>query len=241
MNGRKSNFWTAVVLGLLVPGVLINCGGAVIRLPPEAETLPPATIQPETVPEMVPLPVDVRRGQTVTREEMDEYLVGVVLAEMPASFEGEALKAQAVAARTYARKVWQTGGKHGDGSVCTDPACCQAWIDPETYLASGGTREGLEKVSAAVAQTSGWVLTYGGSLIEATYFSSAGSSTESALAVWGTDYPYLQAVDSPEEGAGETVTFTPAEFQQAWGRPWRGTPPPGFGRCATPRAAEWRP
>ena len=72
-----------------------------------------------------------------------------------------------------------------------------------------------------MAATSGYVLTYEGSLIEATYFSCSGGSTEDAVAVWGTDFPYLQSVDSPgEEKAvhfSDTFTFTPEAFQQALG------------------------
>lgn len=226
MESRKPDFWTAVVLGLVVPGVLINCGAAVVTVPRE-ETIPTTAIR-ETQPEEVPLPVLVRSADQVTEGDMDAYLVGVVLAEMPASFEVEALKAQAVAARTYARKAWVTGGKHGDGSVCTDSGCCQAYIPPEDYLAQGGTQEGLEKIRSAVTETAGLVLFYEGQLIEATYFSSAGGSTESAVAVWGTEYPYLQAVESPEEGQGVQVSFSPAEFQQTLGLSLSGTPDTWF-------------
>lgn len=150
--------------------------------------------------------------------ELDTYLTGVLLAEMPADFHPEALKAQSVAARTYTWKAYTTGGKHGDGSVCTDSVCCQAYIPEETYLARGGTAENLEKVRQAVQATTAMVLTYEGDLIEATYFSSSGGSTEAALAVWGTDFPYLQAVSSPEEAAVETVAYSLPEFQKRLGR-----------------------
>lgn len=224
MESRKSDVWTAVILGLVVPGVLLNCGAAMVTKPVQVATEPPAPTVEQTKPETVDLPVLVRTGDQVEQQVLDEYLVGVVLAEMPATFEKEALKAQAVAARTYARKAWQTGGKHTDGSVCTSSGCCQAYIRSEDYLEQGGTQEGLEKIRGAVEETSGQVLTYQGELIEATYFSSAGGSTESAVAVWGTDYPYLQAVESPEFGKEETRIFTPAEFQQALGRTLSGTP-----------------
>lgn len=227
MGSGKTDVWTALVLGLVVPGVLLNCAAAVVKLPSE-ETIPETTALQETQPETVFLPALVRQGEKVTEEDLDTYLVGVVLAEMPASFETEALKAQAVAARTYARKAWQTGGKHGDGSVCTDGSCCQAYLAPESYLAQGGTREGLEKITNAVTQTSDLVLTYEGELIEATYFSSTGGSTESAVAVWGTDYPYLQAVDSPETGKETTVTFSSGEFQKALGQTLEGSPETWF-------------
>ena len=133
--------------------------------------------------------------------KMNDYLTEVLLGEMPAEFEMEALKAQAVAARTYTAKAAITGGKHGDGSVCSDSACCQAYLPQETYLMLGGTEENLEKINKAVLETTGLVLAYDGNLIEATYFSCSGGSTEDAAAVWGTEYPYLQAVASPGGGS----------------------------------------
>lgn len=167
-------------------------------------------------------------GETVESMDMDEYLVGVLLAEMPASFEDEAKCAQAVAARTFAQKAVVTGGKHGDGSVCGDSACCQAYMDPEDYIARGGSRAAVDSARQAVEATSGYVLTYEGTLIEATYFSCSGGSTEDAVAVWGTDFPYLRATDSPgEENAThytDTVCFTVSEFQNKLGRTLTGKP-----------------
>ena len=226
MDSLKRDILTALLLGLVVPGLLLNFGTMVLEK--REVPIPETTAAQETEPETVSLPVLVRRGETITLEDMDDYLVGVVLAEMPATFEPEALKAQAVAARTYARKAWETGGKHGDGSVCQDPACCQAYIAPEDYFSQGGTEEGLEKVQLAVAQTSGYVLTYAGALIEATYFSCSGGSTEAAVAVWGTDYPYLQAVESPGEDKAihdrDTVSFSLADFQKRLGMALDGAP-----------------
>lgn len=219
----------AALMGLVVPGVLL---GTLARLDrPVEETEPATDAQTEETQtrENVALTMYLRQADgTVTQMDMDEYLVGVVLAEMPASFEQEAKKAQAVVARTYTRKAWVTGGKHGDGSVCTDSACCQAYITEAEYLNRGGTQEAVESAREAVAATSGYVLTYDGNLIEATYFSCSGGSTEDAVAVWGTDFPYLRATDSPgEEDAAhytDTVTFTKEEFQNLLGTSLRGSP-----------------
>ena len=156
--------------------------------------------------------------------DMETYLTGVLLAEMPADFHVEALKAQAVAARTYTWKNHTTGGKHGDGSVCADPACCQAYLTQEDYLSQGGSEENLAKVAQAVGDTSGFVLVYDDELIEATYFSSAGGSTEAAAAVWGADFPYLQAVSSTEEIRMDTVVYSLSEFQQLLGKQLPGRP-----------------
>lgn len=218
MRSAGGDLVTAMVMGLLLPGILLNLGVAVLDRQAVAELTEP-TVQTE--PELVSLPMRLRTGDQLQQMDLDAYLVGVVLAEMPVTFETETLKAQAVAARTYARKAYVTGGKHGDGSLCDSPSCCQAYMTEEAFLARGGTREGLEKVRSAVLETSGLVLTYEGELIEATYFSCSGGSTESAVAVWGTDYPYLQAVDSPgEENAlhdRDTVTFSLEQFQAALG------------------------
>ena len=222
MRTLAKDILIAAVMGLVVPGIVLSIAARQTDTPPETTPETTAqTVQP-TAQETVRLPVLVRQEDgTVSQMDMDGYLVGVVLAEMPVSFEEEALEAQSVVARTYARKAWETGGKHGDCSVCTRSACCQGYIGDEDYLSQGGTEEGLEKVRAAVAATSGWVLTYEGELIEATYFSCSGGSTEDAAAVWGTEFPYLQAVASPgEEKAAhytDTVRFSAGAFQDALG------------------------
>ena len=132
---------------------------------------------------------------TIREMPLEEYIVGVVLAEMPADFEVEALKAQSVACRTFTLKKVMSS-KHSDAYVCTDPSCCQAFTAPDTYT---GAISNLEKVRSAVSETKGEVITYQGNLIDATYFSCSGGQTETAAAVWGTDVPYLQSVASPGE------------------------------------------
>lgn len=146
---------------------------------------------------------------------LSDYLVGVLMGEMPASYPLEALKAQAVAARTYTlRRV------RGGGVLSDDPAVCQAYI-PVSQAAEkfgGDTEEYLGKLRQAVEETDGQVLCYEGELIAATYFSCSGGKTESAQAVWGGEIPYLISVDSPgEEDASSfssTVTLTPEEVRQ---------------------------
>jgi len=223
----------AIFMGMVLPWLVVSA--AVIRMD-RLETEPEETEGTASVETSPRLTVLVRREDgTVEERDMDEYLIGVVLGEMPASFEPEALKAQAVAARTYAAKANVTGGKHGDGSVCMDSQCCQAYRDPDDYLSSGGTPEELAKIRQAVEDTAGFVLTYGGELIEAVYFSCSGGSTEDAAAVWGAEVPYLQATDSPgEENAAhntDSVTFTAAQFQEALGRSLAGTPKDWFGKA----------
>lgn len=144
---------------------------------------------------------------------LHDYLTGVLMGEMPASYELEALKAQAVAARTYTLHRLAGGGTLSD-----DPSVCQAFIPLEQAQDKlGGDWETLlEKLHQAVEETDGQVLTYNGQLISATYFSGSGGKTESAQAVWGSDIPYLVSVESPgEETTSDyesTVTVPLSEF-----------------------------
>lgn len=228
MRSLWKDILTALFMGMVLPGLMLNYAVMGLRRAGPVQEIQ-ITIPEETVAETVLLPVLVRgEDGAVQQEEMDEYLVCVLLAEVPASFEPEALKAQAVAARTYARKAWETGGKHKDGSVCTMSGCCQSYMERETYLQNGGTEDGIAAITRAVAATSGQCLKYEDSLIEATYFSCSGGTTEDALSVWGTDYPYLCSVDSPGEEAAvwhsDQVTFTQEQFCEKLGRAFTGNP-----------------
>lgn len=201
----------AIWLGMIVPGIVLN---AFVLKQRHKQAQQISIVQAEEVVERGPFVSIQTENDDSLEMELDEYLTGVVLAEMPAAFHEEALKAQSVAARTYTWKAHTTGGKHGNGSICTDASCCQAYITEETYLSCGGTTENLEKVRKAVVSTSPFVLAYEGELIEATYFSSSGGSTEEAVAVWGSDYPYLQAVSSPEKTMYGTVIYAKPELEQ---------------------------
>ncbi len=224
----------ALFMGAIIPGAILS--GLVIQMKPEVQETAKSVL-PSTEPtERKTVSVEMQLRQTdgsVTEMDLDDYLVGVVLAEMPASFEPEALKAQAVVARTYTCRAIRTGGKHGDGSVCTQFSCCQAYISPGEYLQKGGTQESVDKIADAVFRTSGQVLTYEGALIEATYFSCSGGLTEDAAAVWGTDFPYLRSVESSGEEKAtwhtDMVSFTSLEFQQALGVTLAGKPAQWFG------------
>ena len=136
---------------------------------------------------------------------LDQYLWRVVAAEMPASFELEALKAQAAAARTYTlSKLGRTVEAHPDADVCTDITCCQAYIDPAQAAANWGdsAESYTAKITSAVAETDGMAVLYDGQPIQAVFFSSAAGRTVDAVEVWGNSVPYLTGVDSPE---GEEV------------------------------------
>lgn len=155
--------------------------------------------------------VTVSVDSTSQNMTLEEYLTGVVLGEMPTSFDSEALKAQAVAARTYTLQQLSAGK-----SLSDDPSVCQAFLPADTV-----SSENLQKVQQAVRETAGEVLTYEGSLITATYFSCSGGQTEDASAVWGNSVPYLKSVESPgEEFASvyeSTVSLPLKDFMTALG------------------------
>lgn len=141
----------------------------------------------------------------VTELTMEEYLWGVVAAEMPASFQPEALKAQACAARTYTvNRQSHPTDKHPQAHVCADSSCCQAYVDPALARARWGLNAGeySDKITRAVEETDGLGILYGGVPIQALFFSSAAGRTIDAVEVWGNDVAYLKGVDSPE---GEEV------------------------------------
>ena len=173
---------------------------------------------------------------------MAEYLWGVVAAEMPASFEDEALAAQACAARTYTA-VLQNSSKHPDADICGDSTCCQAYIERSAAEARWGlnAREYGEKLDRAVARTDGLGVLYEGKPIQALFFSSAPGKTVDAVEVWGNSVAYLKSVDSPEGdevpnyrtqtslGAEEVKSLTLAAYP---GADLSGDPAAWFGQAS---------
>ncbi|WP_298024238.1 stage II sporulation protein D [uncultured Dysosmobacter sp.] len=159
--------------------------------------------------------LQVLNGDQVEEMDLGTYLVGVVRAEMPASFEQEALKAQAVAARTYTLYKIQTGGNHGDAAdICTDSTCCQAYISEERARSNWGEDADAyeKKIEEAVTGTDGQAILYGGVPILAVFHSSSAGLTRAAGEVWINDLPYLQAVASPEAKDAIPNYYSRAEF-----------------------------
>lgn len=136
---------------------------------------------------------------------LDEYLCNVVSAEMPADFELEALKAQAIVARTYTIYKMKNR-KHNNGDICDDSNCCQAWISKDDRLAKweeSKRESNWKKIVQSVYDTKGKVITYQNKPINAFFHSNSGGTTELPVNVWGggSNMPYLQAVEtSGEEG-----------------------------------------
>lgn len=164
----------------------------------------------------------VLHGGALEEMTMRDYLLGVLRAEMPASFELEALKAQAVAARTYTLYRMRAGeiARHPEADACDDITCCKAFETAETAAAAWGERaaEYEEKLARAVAETDGELLVYEGEPVLAVFFSSAAGHTQGAGEVWQSDLPYLQSVESPEDDSlvpnyYSLVSFSADEFR----------------------------
>lgn len=154
------------------------------------------------------------------RMELETYLIGVVAAETPVSFEMEALKAQAVAARTYTLYHARHGGcRANEGAyVCTDSACCQA------YLSDARMRERWQKsyranrkrVETAVQETAYEVLTYDSEPIETLYHSASGGHTENVEDVYAEQRAYLRGVPSTAEVGSARPSGQKAFTRQAF-------------------------
>ena len=158
------------------------------------------SVPPVSSPAAEAVQVCVKHGNMVANVPLEEYLIGVVAAEMPADFEPEALRAQAVAARTYTLYCARTG-KHADADVCTDFHCCQAWKSDDAMLEGWGETyaEKLSRIRDAVESTAGEYLQFAGQAAFTAFHSSSAGFTEACGAIW-SELPYLVSVSSPEDG-----------------------------------------
>lgn len=233
MMKMKNNLTQALVMGIGIPALLVSWvfwrGSPNDRTNDTKVTVP---TNASTIQQNRKITIQIQQGEQVIPMELEDYLFGVLLAEMPATFEMDALKAQAIAARTFTLYCQQQK-VHEGVAVCTSASCCQGYISPLRYLEQGGSNANVEKVRLAVTETAGQVLTYRDQLILATYFDCSGGMTEDAMAVWGEEYPYLKPVESPgEEDAAyftDKKTFSKQEVEGALGISLTGVPGAWFG------------
>ena len=182
---------------------------------PENITTPQTEPVFEALPELTAASVTLYDPQTgkVLEYSQEDYVTGVVLSEMPVSFGHEALRAQAIACRTYALYNILRGREHPYGAqLCTDPAHCQAFCTPEN-----ASEEKLLAVKSAVQSTAGEIMLYDGAPILAVFHASSGKKTKSSAEVWGGELNYLVSVETPEWQINDGVinknyTFSVQEF-----------------------------
>ncbi|MBL4932670.1 stage II sporulation protein D [Clostridium paridis] len=166
--------------------------------------------------------VTVYKTKTGTTEKVDleVYVLGVLSGEMPAAFDEEALKAQAVAARTFAMKRILYPCTEAKGADVCDTVHCQVFMSKEDRVSKWDkdkSEEYWKKLEDAVSATKGKVLTYNGELVlYPQFFSTSWGKTEDAEAVLSTALPYLQSVDSPGEEVApkfkSSITISSKEF-----------------------------
>jgi len=157
----------------------------------------------ETVDKQSPV-ITIYNAKLGKYQDMDieEYLYGVLAGEMPSDFEIEALKAQAVAARTFVmyKQNQGTSKKHPKAIVCTDYSDCQEYKSYEELKSIKGEewmKESYPKIKQAVDETKGHIVTYKEDPILTLYFSTSGGKTENSEEVFTSQYAYLQSVESP--------------------------------------------
>lgn len=153
-----------------------------------------------------------RSNGSILKLELEEYLIGVVGAEMPASFNIEALKAQAIVARTYALRSIKLNKK------LTDTVSTQAYKDNNQLKTMWGKdyEKYYQKIVKAINETKGKTILYNGEYIDAVYHSTSNGKTENSVNVWGNSIPYLKSVDSSWDKTTtsyeRTATFSISEF-----------------------------
>lgn len=204
LNMKKVLYYTATILIIVILMPMLIVKGCGFGHPDSGSG---------SQPEGVRIKVFVSSEKKTVEMQLEEYIKGVVAAEMPASFESEALKAQAIAARTYAfsrvKKVFTAApGVHDSADICTDPAHCQAWMSKSKAMKGWGVFAAIRnwnKIERAVSDTKGIIITYNGEMANPLFHSNSGGRTENSEDVWdGVAVPYLRSVESAgEEGTSE--------------------------------------
>lgn len=175
--------------------------------------------------QQIPIAVYREQNKKIETIPLETYITGVVAAEMPAEFELEALKAQAMAARTYVikRLLEKRFTDVPKGAHVTDTVKHQVYLDLEQLKDRWGDQYEwkLKKIRQAVEETAGIVLTYQGQPIDATFFSTSNGFTENASEYWEKQIPYLKSVASPWDIESprfeEQVTMSIGELQEKLG------------------------
>ncbi len=216
--------YTAVICFTVIFSLIVLPGIIVGLYPQGSGEKPPVPGQTQAPGPDIQINVYRHESGKVVSVPLEEYVKGVVAGEMPSTFEMEALKAQAVAARTYAvskvrRSATGNPAEHPDAPLCDD-VHCQVYRTEEELKKLKGDQwmaEGYKKISEAVEATAGQVMYYQGALVEQPLFhSSSGGKTENSEDVFTSALPYLRSVDSPyEEDAphqGESVSISMATF-----------------------------
>lgn len=165
------------------------------------------------------------KNKQIEKLPLEKYVVGVVASEMPRDFEKEALKAQALAARTYIvnQMLKEKKAELPGGAIVTDTVDHQVYKNEEELkrLFKADYDWAIKKITEAVNETSGQIITYNSSPIDASFFSTSNGYTENSEAIWLKAVPYLKSVESPWDlkspKFGGQKVFTVSEFEKRLG------------------------
>lgn len=141
--------------------------------------------------------IKLQKNENVEELDLEEYVIGVVAGEMPASFELEALKAQAIASRTYALYKKELNNEYDVTATTSD----QVYLDQEQMQQKWQESydKYYSKVKQAVDETKNLVIKYNNEIIKSYYFAMSNGYTEDAINVFNESQNYLQSVESKDE------------------------------------------
>jgi stage II sporulation protein D len=200
---RKVIPWVAFWLSLLIIVTIIIPGLLVKKIPSRTVSSQPAIPYSGEVKKPLLIPVYLSKKATIETVTLEDYVRGVVAAEMPIEFELEALKAQAMAARTYiVRRITEQDYSEvpSRDAWVTDTTTHQAYINEQDLQHKWEVQSSavnLDKINRAVNETQDMILTYDHKPINATFFSTSNGYTENADEYWSGKVPYLVSVPSP--------------------------------------------
>ncbi len=189
-----------VLLGILIPALLVD------SVTEDSSRESKMQASPETIDaeeDSLQIPVYLTEEDKIITIPLEAYVSGVVAAEMPAEFDLEALKAQAIAARTYIihRALLKDFSQVPvQGAWVTDSVSDQAFLTIDAIRENWGfwkTARFLDKIYQAVNETRGIIMTHNGQPIDATFFSTSNGYTENSEDYWSQEVPYLRSVPSP--------------------------------------------
>ncbi|SDN12760.1 stage II sporulation protein D [Fictibacillus solisalsi] len=190
-----------VLVLVLIPALVVLPYSS--KAPQLLETKPKKMQQKsvEALSSALAVPVYRTAEEKVEKVPLEDYVKGVVASEMPADFEMEALKAQALTARTYIARMLANNKDVNlpGGAAVTDSILYQVYKSDDELKKLWGSdyKKKMQKITKAVAETRGDILTYEGQPIFASFFSTSNGYTENSEDYWGTKYPYLKSVKSP--------------------------------------------
>lgn len=222
---KRIVLWTAiwasalVAISIIIPGILVKKSEGNYNL--QVRTDPEIALEAEKKP--IIIPVYLTQEKRIERVALEHYVRGVLAAEMPVEFELEALKAQAIAARTYIiRRIAERDFSQVpvQEAWVTDTIVHQAYLTDKQLKGKWGLFEyaaNMDKLNRAVNETKGMIITYADKPIVASFFSTSNGYTENSEDYWSEYIPYLRSVPSPWDRSispkyQETVSMNYSDF-----------------------------